>query len=137
MEYNIMPDTSIEIENNDNECIICFEGPNNENILQTIDKFYIMPDCACSYNIHPKCIREWQRIKLQQQSSRLGIYHSRQLYCLKCNSKVVEKTIWRPLDDDNVRRNNFNVVCIIICSILGLITIMLITGLIIEMVRDK
>lgn len=126
-----MSDTSIEIKNddeNEKECIICFDSSSKENILQPIKNFYIMPECSCNYDVHEKCIKEWQHIQQQQRN----IYQSRRFYCLKCNSPVVVRTIWRRQEDDNVRRNNYNVVCVIISSVLGLVIIMLLISFIIN-----
>lgn len=137
MDYNIMSDTGIEIdeENGNNEdegkeCIICFEGSSKENILKPISTFYIMPDCSCEYDVHAKCIEEWKHIQQQQRNNYQ--MQRRGLYCLKCNSRVVTRGIWKREDNDNVRRNNYNAVCIIIASITGLVIIMFIVGIMIN-----
>ena len=113
-----------------NECIICFEGPTEEGKVEPIDNFYIMPDCYCSYNVHSKCIQEWQHIQQQQQVLNRD---RRKFYCLKCNSRVLLKAKWeKETIDENYRRNNMHVACVIISCISGMILLMLFVGLIIH-----
>jgi hypothetical protein len=109
------------------ECIICFEGSLEENKVEPIENIYIMPHCFCSYNIHSKCINKWQHIQSQQ----LTIYNNPGMFhCLKCNSPVILKRESKPLPENNYRTNNFQVVCVIICCIIGLFLLMLYIGLI-------
>jgi len=112
---------------NNNECIICFEESNDHDKVEPIEKFYIMPHCYCSYNVHSNCINEWQHIQQQQV-----INHDRRMfYCLKCNSRVLLKAkSERKNIDENWRKNNMQVVCVIISCIAGIILLMLFVGLI-------
>ena len=114
---------------NSNECIICFEGTTDEDKVEPIKNFYIMPDCYCSYNVHGKCIQEWQHIQQQQVLNR----DRRKFYCLKCNSKVLLKAKWEKKSiDENYRRNNMHVACVIISCIFGLVLLMMFIGLIVQ-----
>ena len=130
MEYKLM-----EMEEGivaTEECIICFDGSTEENKVEPIDNIYIMPDCYCTYGVHSKCINEWQHIQRQQHNQRQDNYNPRRFYCLKCNSPVILKGKWKPPPENNYRRNNLRVVCVIISCIFGLVLLMLFVGLIVQ-----
>ncbi len=145
MEYKLMNDninkeSIIECKQNiidfeqgiidNHECIICFEGSTEEEKVEPIENFYIMPDCYCSYNVHSKCIKEWQHIQQQQQITN---YDKTKFYCLKCNSQVLLKAKWEKESiEDSYRKNNLHVACVIISCIGGIVLLMLFVGLIIR-----
>jgi len=115
---------------NNDECIICFEGSTDKDKVEPIENFYIMPDCYCSYNVHSKCINEWQHIQQQQVINR----DMRKFYCLKCNSKVLLKSNRQKKHmHKNYHRNNMHVTCAKkCCCIAVIILLMLVVVLIIH-----
>lgn len=81
MEYSIMT------EDGEAECIICFDKSDILNKVHPIEKYYIMPNCGCTYNVHANCLKQWQQ---QQIATQININGTRELLCLYCNSPVTE-----------------------------------------------
>lgn len=129
MEYSIMSD----IENVETlQCIICFEDSSPENKVESIKNFYIQPDCSCRYNVHSKCINEWQMIQLQQRDQQQHIYQTRKLSCLYCNSPIMVRAKW---NGESYKKNTIQIICIIVGSILGIALLMIFIALIVNSKR--
>lgn len=98
-EYNLQ---GVEINFLEEDCIICLVNSNTlENPLRKGSEIY---DCSCNYNVHIKCIQNWNEVKKQQ-------------ICLQCNKikQIKEET------EINLNRKLLQIIAVSFCIMITII----------------